>query len=230
MGIFHRRLGLGISLLFFVVTLTLSSHASVMGAPMMQTPNVHFTLVPASVTFTPGQFVDVTIQFDASTSSVISAQSYLDFDPALMQVVDPGTGNPTTTIAAGPIFAANGWVVAQNQVDNTTGVINFAGGKNTTTGTVVTTLASFATFRLELLSSSPSTTVDFHTISGGSDPRLTRAVFSTDFVDVTGTLTGMLLTINNSAPIAGNDLGGKLYHRRGHRLFHRQCTEQQHRC
>lgn len=197
---FYQRLELATGLLLSAVVLALISSSSVLGAPL-QAGNVNFTLSPASSTISTGDTVDVTIQFDATIDPVSAAQVYLNFDPSVLQVVDAG-GNPVSTISPGSVFAPSGpWQDSglQNSVNNSTGEINYAGGKGTG-GSDATSLVGLATFRFKAIDSTPTnTSITFNIAT----PRQTKAV--SGFNDATGLLTGMTITVLNAAPNPSDD-------------------------
>ena len=171
-----------------VIALLVSfSAVNVSGAPLLQSADVDFTINPAVTSLAPGDIVDVTVQFDASSNSVGAVQAYLNFDPSVLQVVDTN-GTPTATITDFPLLS-NNWTILQNSVNNTTGKIDIAAGKTPVTGTDLTSVATLATFRFKANSPTSSTSVAFAT----GVPRHTKAV--SGFNDVTGSLTGTTLFI-----------------------------------
>ena len=182
-----------LSLLTLVVTLT--STSSLSGSYLTQAGSVGFSLSPASLNLAMGDTVAVAIQFDASVDPVTAAQAYLNFDPNLFQVVD-ALGNPVTTVNDGTVVTGGTWTDGsiQNRVDNTTGEIDYVAGRGTTTGID----ASGGVFELAtfILKASPgatgSSSVGFWSVS----PRQTKAV--SGFNDVTGTVTGLSLSINST--------------------------------
>jgi hypothetical protein len=62
----------------------------------------------------------------ADVSNLYGVQFRLTFDPNVVQVVDADSNKPGTQITVGSLFSGKDYFVAQNQADNTTGVIQLA--------------------------------------------------------------------------------------------------------
>lgn len=135
--------------------------------------------------------MEVAVGFDAAATPVAAAQAYLNFDPTVLQVIDD-RGDPAATVNPGQLFAAAGWQVLQNAVDNSSGQINFAGGKKPQTGTDATGDSGFATLKFRVLQPADSTSVNFNSADSGG-LRQTKAV--SGFQDVTGNLEGLTFSI-----------------------------------
>lgn len=82
---------------------------------------VHVT--PASLTLRPGEVGSVTLSVD-NADDVYGVELHLRFDPAIVEVVDPQTGQPAAAIASGE-WLRHGFV-ALNRASNAAGTIDYA--------------------------------------------------------------------------------------------------------
>ncbi len=112
--------------------------------------------IPPSGTVAVGDVFEVPIQVQTNTA-VDGAAAYLDFDPAVLEVV---------SISVGTAFPTN----IQNRFDNAVGTIDFAAGQFSALPTSTFTLAAL---QIRAKAVSATTTVSFHTIS----PRVSDLVF-----------------------------------------------------
>jgi hypothetical protein len=142
---------------------------------------VNISLQPPTEDVGVGEIFDLIIQADAGDQPVSGVDAFVDFDPAYLEVlsVTPGPALPT---------------VLKNTHDNSAGTIDYGAGKLGApfpTGTF-----TVATIQLRALApTSPSTSITFST----SFPRETTADYSGS--DVTGTLSGGMVSITLDAPI-----------------------------
>lgn len=98
------------------------------GSVVMQVPApscARLSIAPSSQTISADGTGATQVQV-ADVSNLYGVQFHLTFDPNIVQVVDADSSKPGTQIAIGPLFSGKDYFVAQNQVDNTTGVIVFA--------------------------------------------------------------------------------------------------------
>lgn len=182
----QRILGIGL-----VTLLTAACSLWDDAPPPDQTRSVNFYLEPPSATLAAGETVDVVVGFDASVIPVAAVQAYLNFDPTVLQVVDD-SGSPATQAVPGQLFSSADWQVLQNAVNNSTGQVDFAGGKKPITGTDVAENSSFATLKFRAVKSISNTTVTFNS-PNSDDLRQTKA--ASGFQDVTGNLDSLTLSI-----------------------------------
>ncbi|MFQ5343766.1 MAG: hypothetical protein ACE5F6_19660, partial [Anaerolineae bacterium] len=95
-------------------------YAEYMAAVSPVADTVTLSLAPGSVEASVGEVVAVDVMAESRTQPFDTVQVYLDFDPALLQVVD-GAGSPVTALAPGDLS-----LVLQNEVDNEAGQVNYA--------------------------------------------------------------------------------------------------------
>ena len=88
-------------------------------------PTVSLASVPADVHIPVDGTVTTEVQVD-NVSNLYSVDFLLTFDPAIVQVVDADPDTPGEQIAVGALFDERAFFVSRNQVDNTTGVVEFA--------------------------------------------------------------------------------------------------------
>ena len=136
----------------------------------------------------------VVIAFEPDSLVVIDAfQVYLDFDPAVLQFVLSSASN---VVEPGAPFAAGRFQdVLQNEMSNTSGQVDFMGGRGLDgLGTIGPFVVGAMTFRA--IAPSGSTTISFGTI----DPRQTKVIVEGSFDNVVGTLNGVSFSIAANAP------------------------------
>ena len=80
-------------------------------------------LSPCNIAVTQGTTFTLDLLINGGTNIIAGQQSYLTFTNSLLQVVDPNTGNPVTTVQPD---LSSFEVVLQNQVDNSNGLISYA--------------------------------------------------------------------------------------------------------
>jgi hypothetical protein len=182
----QRILGIGL-VTFLTAACSLWDNAP----PPEQTRSVNFYLEPSSAALPAGETVDVVVRFDATVTPVAAVQAYLNFDPAVLQVIDD-SGSPATRVVPGQLFSAADWQILQNAVNNSTGQVDFAGGKKPMTGTDVAENSSFAALRFRALKPISNTTVSFNS-PDSANLRQTKA--ASGFQDVTGKLDGLTISI-----------------------------------
>jgi len=78
---------------------------------------------PASLTLGPGDVRSISLRVD-NAADVYGVELHLRFDPAILEVIDPQTGQPARAIAPGD-WMRHGFA-ALNRVDNTAGLIDYA--------------------------------------------------------------------------------------------------------
>jgi len=81
-------------------------------------------IVPASLPLAVGATATTTLQVDAMRD-LYSVDWRLAFDSNLVQVVDADPNTPGVQIAVGALMRGRDYVVTRNQMDNTTGVVQF---------------------------------------------------------------------------------------------------------
>jgi hypothetical protein len=155
---------------------------------IVEAPGPVLSVVPSQTVTYLGQTFEVAVQVQAGEQEVDAAAGYLNFDPALMQVVGLTAGT-----------ALN--VELQNEFDNGAGEISYAAGKLTPpfpSGTF-----TLYTVTLEALAGTPSTELAF----GLEEPRLSDITFGGGSVlDRTenGTVTiGIDAVLNGSVLLQG---------------------------
>ena len=120
---------------------------------------VNLTFSPASQTAQVGDIVTFDMQVTAGTQPVNNVELYVDFDPAVLQLVN-AAGNPAASIEA-DLATLN--TELANTVDNAGGHIRYDAGK--LTGAPPTGTFRIAVLRFKVLSATASTTVRFVTPS-----------------------------------------------------------------
>gem|GEM_PF-3328602 len=98
-----------------------------------QSPQVTLSLNPAQIVTGVNSTVNVTIHMDSGGQLVDGAQAVLNFDPAILEVVDNG-GALATEVALGDCALPT---LILNAVDNAHGAINLALGADQTTPTPI---------------------------------------------------------------------------------------------
>ena len=104
---------------------------SVVSPALAQSGTVPVYLDPPSLSLAQGQVATVSIKIYAGSHPVDTAQAYLDFDPALLQVVD-AAGSPAASVEFGTQTSTGVWTQPLlNFADNASGKIGVAAGKGT---------------------------------------------------------------------------------------------------
>jgi LysM repeat protein len=106
-------------LTFITLLLTLFAHPT--GPALAADPVVR--VMPAAPTVQVGQTVVVSVTVDAVTN-LFGVEFHLQFDPAVLEVVDANTAVPGVQIAPGSFLSPD--IAPQNQANNTVGTIDFA--------------------------------------------------------------------------------------------------------
>jgi subtilisin family serine protease len=83
------------------------------------------SVAPSNVRVTVDATATTTLQANA-ISNLYSVTLRLTFDPNIVQVVDADPGTPNVQIAVGALMSGRDYTVTRNEVDNTTGVVEFA--------------------------------------------------------------------------------------------------------
>jgi LysM repeat protein len=104
---------------FVALLLTLFAHPG--GGARAQTPNIR--VMPGAPTIGVGQTVVVSVTMDNITN-LYAAEFHLQFDPAIVEVVDANTGAAGVQITPGSFLSPD--IIAQNQANNALGTIDFA--------------------------------------------------------------------------------------------------------
>jgi hypothetical protein len=90
-----------------------------------QQREVGVSIEPPTTEVMEGDVFAVAIHLDAGQGDVDSFETFLDFDPDTLAVVDPDTGLPADEIESAEVFSTE--PDAQNYADNATGEIRFVG-------------------------------------------------------------------------------------------------------
>ncbi len=148
---------------------------------------VDLVLVTGTEPAVVGDIFDVVIQAQSGSQKVVGVDTYLDFDPTKLVVLDMNSATAGIQISDGAVLTGP----IQNIVDNTAGHIDYSagilGGTSYPSGTF-----SVATIRFRALAqTSPTTSVTFAT----SAPRKTYVSGDIEGTSVTGTLSGDTYTI-----------------------------------
>ena len=104
---------------FVALLLTLFAHPG--GPARAQTPNIR--VMPGAPTIGVGQTVVVSITMD-NIANLYAAEFHMQFDPAIVEVVDANTAAAGIQITPGSFLSPD--IVAQNQANNAIGTIDFA--------------------------------------------------------------------------------------------------------
>ena len=86
---------------------------------------VGVSIEPQTTEVMEGDVFTVAIHLDAGQGEVDSFETFVDFDPDTLAVVDPDTGLPADEIESAEVFSTE--PDAQNYADNATGEIRFVG-------------------------------------------------------------------------------------------------------
>jgi hypothetical protein len=86
---------------------------------------VGVSIEPQTTEVMEGDVFVVAIHLDAGQGEVDSFETFVDFDPDTLAVVDPDTGLPADEIESAEVFSTE--PDAQNYADNTAGEIRFVG-------------------------------------------------------------------------------------------------------
>ena len=98
------------------------------GVAWAQSGEVAFSLDPPAIALAQGEVVEVSVVVDPSGQPVDAVQVFLDYDPALLQVVD-ANGAPTSAVTYGSIITDGTWKQPLlNEVDPDAGRIGVAAG------------------------------------------------------------------------------------------------------
>lgn len=186
-----KKLALLVCLIFSVALLTQVGDSPLLAQPS-PTVNVDLLIGPDQVV-QDGTFI-VLVSLDPTHLIEVDAfQVYLDFDPAVLQLVP---ASPTNDVQPGAPFGANRFQdVLQNSVNNTTGTVDFAGGRGING---LPTLAPFLAAAMKFQAIAPATTTSI-TLSIVA-PRQTKVVSGIN--DVTGTLNGVSFAVGGNTPLA----------------------------
>ena len=177
-----------LTLVVFVVTMPMST------APVhAESSDVSFSIDPSIANVQRGEVFTIHIKVDASAQSVDGAQTYINFDPNYLRVIDT-SGNETDQIINGELYNTAWPDVLTNMVNNSTGQIDYAAGKGIG-GSSSNTMFTLATIRFKAIiqTYNTSTAITFNT----SIPRATKAACGLD--TVTGTIIDGTV-INSAAP------------------------------
>jgi hypothetical protein len=181
-----------------VAALTVTTSSGVSGSSPAQAGSVPMFLAPASLSVTQGEIFNLSIMVDPSSQPIDAAQVYLDFDPAVLQVVD-SNGGLATSVTLGPLLGnGGGWKqVLLNEVDNAAGRLGVAGGKGLPARGGMDASAEFvlATVRFKAVAAAAETQVTFDLEDADS---LQRSKMFSGGVEVTGGGPGATLTITST--------------------------------
>lgn len=159
---------------------------------------------PASASSAVGDTVTVAIKVGASGNQPVdAAQAYLDFNPALLRVVD-AAGDLATSINPGAIITSEAWQdVIINHADNNTGRVEFAAGRGIG-GTDALSEFELANIHFKIICPTSGTALTFDTAPPSVDGNPeTKAAFEGD--NVTGAVTnGALDSATGSWNISHN--------------------------
>ena len=203
-----RKQLLTIMLGLFALLLTHSA-GPLLDSVSAQSGSVLVFLDPPSASLAQGQVTVVRIRIDASAHPVDAAQVYLDFDPAVLQVVD-AAGLPSSSVEFGPIISSGAWrQPLLNRVDNATGRIGVAAAKKSLTGGGENANSQFvlAIVRFKALATVTATNITFDMTGDAQSPQRTK-VYSGG-TEVTGPAFGATMTIATAiAPAPAPAVGG----------------------
>ena len=175
--------------LFGVLTLAAMSVSSPVAANGGQ-GSVDLVLVPVSPTVSIGETFEIIIEAQACEQLVAGVQVFIDFNPTYFQVLDADAGIAGIQINEGSTLPN----VLLNSVDNTTGTIDYSAGKLGEPFPCGNFIIATVEFQA-LEETAPSTSVSFST----TFPRETIVDYGGD--DITGTITGSMVTVTPDAPI-----------------------------
>ena len=157
-------------------------------------PGVDVSLLMGSGAVVENRTFTVAIALDPDSLVAVDAfQVYLDFDPAVLQLVP---ADVFRDVEPGAPFVSNRFQdVFQNSADNVAGTVDFAGGKGLGG---LATIGPFVVGAMEFKAIAPSvsTTISFSII----DPRQTKVIVEGSFDNAVGTLNGVSFSIAANAP------------------------------
>ena len=164
---------------------------------------VNLALSPASQSVNAGETFDVAIQALSGNQELVGVDTYLDFDPAKLAVMDMDPGTAGIQISGGAILN----MPLRNSADNSTGHIDYSAGSLNPYPNGSLTIATIR-FRV-LAATSAATAITFST----SLDRPTLVVGDTQGTNVTGSLTGGTYSFSpgitpTPQPIGGEGSGG----------------------
>ncbi|MEI8083833.1 MAG: cohesin domain-containing protein, partial [Actinomycetes bacterium] len=158
--------------------------------------SVRLYINPTTATADVGGVFTLDVMVDAGAQPVNSAELYLTFNPALLQVVD-ASGNIVTTVEA-DLGALN--TVLINGADNSTGQIRYDAGK--LSGTSPTGTFRVATLRFKALAETAGTSVSYvapsDVFDGGTSVLGTKE--GTTVTIAAGCLSGKVALQSHSSP------------------------------
>jgi uncharacterized repeat protein (TIGR02543 family) len=150
---------------------------------------VNLVLSPSADAVMIGDTFEVDILARSGSQPVVGMDAYLDFDPAILSVVDMDSGAAGTQITGGQTLTS----IIVNSADNTFGQLDYCagvlGGEGISYPSGNFTIATI--HFLALAETSPTTAVTFST-SLERDTEVSGDILGTD---VTGTLTGETYTV-----------------------------------
>ena len=123
--------------------------------PTPSSGTVNFKFDPDARTGNTGDIVDFDLVVEAGSQSVDTVALYIEFDPAMLQVVD-SSGNPATEIEV-DLGTLN--TPLANSVDNTSGTIRYDAGK--LTGEAASGTFRVASFRVKLIGGPGTITIRY---------------------------------------------------------------------
>ena len=151
---------------------------------------------PTTVTADVGGVFTLDVMVDAGAQPVNSVELYLNFNPALLRVVD-ASGNPVTTVEADPGALST---VLFNSADNSTGQIRYDAGK--LSGISPTGAFRVATLRFKALAETAGTSVSYvapsDVFDGGSS--VLGTMEGATVTIATGCLSGKVALQSHSSP------------------------------
>lgn len=181
-------------LTFITLLLTLFAHPA--GPALAADPVVR--VMPAAPTVQVGQTVVVSITVDAVTN-LFGLEFHMQFDPAVLEVVDANTAVPGVQIAPGSFLSPD--IAPQNQANNTVGTIDFALSQ-TSPSTPVSGSGTLATITFRGRAAG-SSTVAFTSVSLSNNVGATiTASAQNGVVTVSATAPAATATSTAAAPTA----------------------------
>ena len=174
---------------------------SIVSPASAQSGIVPVYLDPPTFSLAQGQVATVSIKIDASGQPVDTAQVFLEFDPALLQVVD-AAGSPAVSVEFGTLISTGVWTQRLlNFADNTTGKIGVAAGKGTPASGGADANSEFvlATIRFKAFAGVGVANISID-VEDIQSPQRTK-VYSGGS-EVTGPASGATITISTTAPSA----------------------------
>jgi hypothetical protein len=167
-------------------------------------------LSPTSVTTGVNQTFTLDVNLDPGGEAVTGVDTYITFNPAVVQVVDQNTTTSGVQVAIGTLFP----LTSSNLTNNTSGQIQFSVMENP--GVSVTASGRIATITFTTVASGSSNINFTHTLNATTDTNVTGSGVNagTDRLTIvqnsTVTVDGNLPTVSVTAPLASASVTGTI--------------------